>query len=398
MTRDYVARDPRTGKRISTGKKAKHIQKAAFSAPNGPWKSLLPEQIRDLLERRESSVEVRYMDERHLLNRFDAIRGMPGLPRKDDQYVHRIILEGLCSRSAEERIACLDVFLVISLRETDEMMEMLDVMVDDPDPRVRNHARKILIDTAPIFPSALRDTIARLIRSEERAVRNDGFSALNQAARQWPQVGVHHLDELIREDEVDLRRRAARVLKAIAQRAGGAGWDLIGWSLDDEDPEVRRIASRTLPMLAESAPNIAQIMIEETLFDEDDEVRQNSLKALGRMDKDDSRTRTLILDGCRHNDARIRMSCVKMIPIILGEVERRQTALELLMDETDSSIRDHLENMAKDLAIEGTESERNRFLAPLPKVEVEEEIDLAPNTQPKSKPKDTDQNPPPQNN
>ena len=397
MTRDYVARDPRTGKRISTGKRAKHVQKAAFSAPEGPWKSLLPEQIRDLLDRKVSSVEVRHMDERHLLDRFDAIRGMPSLPRKDDEYVHRMVLDGLCSRSAEERIACLDVFLVISLRETDEMMEMLDVMVDDPEPRVRTHARKVLIDTAPIFPSALRDTIARLVRSEERSARNDGFNALNQAARQWPEVGVHHLDELIREDEVDLRRRSARVLKSIAQRAGGAGWDLIGWTLDDEDSEVRRISSRTLPMLAESAPNIAQIMIEETLFDEDDEVRQNSLKALGRMDKDDSRTRTLILDGCRHNDARIRMSCVKMLPIILGEVERRQTALELLMDETDSSIRNRLENMARDLAIEGTESERNRFLAPLPKMEIEDGTEHTPITEPKSKPNDRDKNPPSQN-
>ncbi len=397
MTRDYVARDPRTGKRISTGKRAKHVQKAAFSAPEGPWKSLLPEQIRDLLDRKVSSVEVSHMDERHLLDRFDAIRGMPSLPRKDDEYVHRMVLDGLCSRSAEERIACLDVFLVISLRETDEMMEMLDVMVDDPEPRVRTHARKVLIDTAPIFPSALRDTIARLVRSEERSARNDGFNALNQAARQWPEVGVHHLDELIREDEVDLRRRSARVLKSIAQRAGGAGWDLIGWTLDDEDSEVRRISSRTLPMLAESAPNIAQIMIEETLFDEDDEVRQNSLKALGRMDKDDSRTRTLILDGCRHNDARIRMSCVKMLPIILGEVERRQTALELLMDETDSSIRNRLENMARDLAIEGTESERNRFLAPLPKMEIEDGTEHTPITEPKSKPNDRDKNSPSQN-
>ena len=150
-------------------------------------------------------------------------------------------------------------------------------------------------------------------------------------------------------------------------------------------------------MLAESAPNIAQIMIEETLFDEDDEVRQNSLKALARMDKDDSRTRTLILDGCRHNDARIRMSCVKMLPIILGEVERRQTALELLMDEADSSIRNRLENMAKDLAIEGTESERNRFLAPLPKVETEEGTELPLSNESKSKPKDRGPDSPSQN-
>ena len=150
-------------------------------------------------------------------------------------------------------------------------------------------------------------------------------------------------------------------------------------------------------MLAESAPNIAQIMIEETLFDEDDEVRQNSLKALARMDKDDSRTRTLILDGCRHHDARIRMSCVKMLPIILGEVERRQTALELMMDETDSSIRNRLENMARDLAIEGTESERNRFLAPLPTMELEEGSEQKPPTETKLKPNAKTQNSPSEN-
>ena len=120
-------------------------------------------------------------------------------------------------------------------------------------------------------------------------------------------------------------------------------------------------------------------------------------KALGRMDKDDSRTRTLILDGCRHIDPKMRMSCVKMLPIILGEVERRQTALELLMDETDSSIRNRLESMSRDLAIEGTEDERNRFLAPLPKMEMEEGNDQTPTTEPKSKPNDRGQDPPPQN-
>ena len=372
MSRDYIARDPRTGKRISLGKKRSSMIKAAFRAPQGPWNSLLPDQIRDLLEKRVSSIEVRWMDKRVLLDRLDAIRAITALPRTEDDFIHKTIIDGLCSRSTQERLASLDVFLVGSLRDSDEMMEMLDVMVDDPEPSVQKKAREVLVTSAPIFPSALEETIRRLLRSEKSKIRNDAFNALNQAARQWPEVGVLHLDELIREDDVDLRRRGARVLRSIAQKAGGAGWDLIGWSLDDEDAEVRRIASRTLPGLAESAPRIAQIMIEETLFDQDDEVRNNSLKALAKMEKDDSRTRTLILDGAKHKDPRIRLSCVKMLPIIMSGNDLRQTALELISDETDEMILQRLNTMSVDISMEGTEDEKNRFLAPLPKIEEDE--------------------------
>jgi len=378
MSRDYIARDPRTGKRISLGKKRSSMIKAAFRAPQGPWNSLLPEQIRDLLEKRVSSIEVRWLDKRVLLDRLDAIRAITALPRTEDEFIHKTIIEGLCSRSTQERLASLDVFLVGSLRDADEMMEMLDVMIDDPEPSVQKKAREVLVTCAPIFPSALEETIRRLLRSEKSKIRNDAFNALNQAARQWPEVGVLHLDELIREEDVDLRRRGARVLRSIAQRAGGAGWDLIGWSLDDEDSEVRKIASRTLPGLVESAPRIAQIMIEETLFDPDDEVRNNSLKALAKMEKDDSRTRTLILDGAKHNDSRIRLSCVKMLPIIMSGNDLRQTALELISNETDEMILERLNTMSVDISMEGTEDEKNRFLAPLPKVEEEEEPEIIP--------------------
>ncbi|MBA45298.1 MAG: hypothetical protein CMB31_01760 [Euryarchaeota archaeon] len=378
MSKDYVARDPRTGERIRLGKKRQTMIKAAFRAPQGPWNSLLPNQIRDLLEKKVSTIEVRWMDKRVLLDRLDAIRAITALPRTEDEYIHSTIINGLCSRSSQERLASLDVFLVGALRDSDEMMEMLDVMIDDPDRTVRKKARQVLIQCAPIFPSALEETIYRLLRSEENNIRNDAFHALSEASKQWPEVGVLHLDELIREEDVDLRRRGARILRTIAQRAGGAGWDLIGWSLDDEDPEVRRIASRTLPGLADSAPRIAQIMIEETLFDEDDEVRNNSLKALAKMEKDDSRTQTLILDGAKHKDPRIRLNCVKMLPIIMSGNNLRQTALDLISEEKEEEIIQYLNKMAIDISIEGSEDEKNRFLAPLPKTDDDDDAPKMP--------------------
>ena len=103
-------------------------------------------------------------------------------------------------RSTQERIASLDVFLVGALRDSDEMMEMLDAMIDDPDQNVRKKARQVLITCAPIFPSALEETLYRLLRSEEKHIRNDAFNALIEASKQWPEVGVLHLDDLIREE------------------------------------------------------------------------------------------------------------------------------------------------------------------------------------------------------
>ena len=91
------------------------------------------------------------------------------------------------------------------------------------------------------------------------------------------------------------------------------------------------------------------------------------------MDNDDSRTRTLILDGAKHKDSAIRMSCVKMLPIIMSGNSLRETALELISNESDEKIIQHLNKMAIDVSIEGTEAEKNRFLAPLPKSEDDEQ-------------------------
>ena len=65
-----------------------------------------------------------------------------------------------------------------------------------------------------------------------------------------------------------------------------------------------------------------------------------------------------------------------MLPIIMSGNNLRQTALDLISDENDDEIIKHLNKMALDISMEGSEDEKNRFLAPLPKVESEELADL----------------------
>jgi outer membrane biosynthesis protein TonB len=78
------------------------------------------------------------------------------------------------------------------------------------------------------------------------------------------------------------------------------------------------------------------------------------------------------MDGTRHSDRNIRMACIKMLPIILVETEVREQASELIQQETDSEIRTFLAELMIDESLEGTEEEKNRFLAPAPKVERDE--------------------------
>ena len=80
----------------------------------------------------------------------------------------------------------------------------------------------------------------------------------------------------------------------------------------------------------------------------------------------------LITDGSRHTDRNIRLSCVKMLPVIMVDAEVRIMASELLHQETDLEIKALLEELMIDESLEGTEAEKNAFLAPAEKVERDE--------------------------
>ena len=371
MARKHIARDPRTGLPIEIGGARHAAAEAGIRPPQGPWGSLLPDQILPLANGIVGSVEVRWGSKRMLLDRTDGVRALPATRRRDEAAAHDSLLGALRAKSTAVRIAGLDVLLHIALRGGDDLFDALDERIDDADPDVRTRARECLKECAPIFPSALEEMIREQLRSEDLSNRSDAFETLRAAAAQWPEVGVVHVDELIREEEVDLRRRGSRILRSFAPRAGAAGWDLIGWCLQDEDAQVRRGASQSLSALAGRAPEIAQLLIEGSLFDEDEMVRRQSLRALDRVDKDSVRARDLIIDAARHRDRNIRLSCIKMLPIILGDQIRRETADELLRQETDPELRELLTDLARDPSLEGTEDEKNRFLAPAPKVDVD---------------------------
>ena len=72
----------------------------------------------------------------------------------------------------------------------------------------------------------------------------------------------------------------------------------------------------------------------------------------------------MILRNAGHTSIDIRRSCIQMLPSFIGEVELRSTAMELLRTEPDPGLQEMLRTFLVDRALEGTEDEKNAFLAP----------------------------------
>ena len=245
-------------------------------------------------------------------------------------------------------------------------------MLEDIDLDVQKAAQKCLIIVAPVFPSVTEGTLRRELRVSEKPRQRSAFEALKQISSSWPEVAELHIDELIREEEGELRGLAAALLPRLAKHKSATLWDLVGWCLQDEAVVVRRHAARALVPLAEHAPKVTQIALEIAFFDDDEQVRKSALKASRKLDPNSFRMQRIITDGTRHSDRNIRLSCIKMLPVIMVDAEVRIMASELLHQETDAEIKALLQELMIDESLEGTEAEKNAFLAPAEKAERDE--------------------------
>ena len=138
--------------------------------------------------------------------------------------------------------------------------------------------------------------------------------------------------------------------------------------MNDDDPRVRRAAAKTLPKLAKVDTRIATIFSERALSDSDSQVRISAVKAIRSLDKDSGRARELILKGASSSDVEVRRACIEMLPILYGEEVLRGIAIDLLKSETDTRLIKSLTEFSTDDSLEGSEAQKNRFLAPAPAI------------------------------
>jgi 3-methyladenine DNA glycosylase AlkC len=303
--------------------------------------------------------------------RIDGIKALNRVLDIDIDEAHEELLNALDDDYPDVRIAALKAMPSFSLRKSVSIFQFLSDRLIDENESVRDASRDCLKLLAPIFPSGCENILRRELRNLSKEYRGEAFEALRLTAKRWPETGCLHLDELIREEDEDLRRRGSKILKTIASSGGATGWDLISWSLQDEDLQVRRNASQTFSTLARSEPRIATILVEAAIGEEDKMIRKNVIRTLKKLDLQNPRVTRMIIDGARSRDVEMRKACVSQLSIILSGDRLREIAEELLRHETNPELRKKLTSLSIDITMEGTEIEKNKFLAPLEYVEEE---------------------------
>ena len=392
MARDYIARDPKTGRPINQRRKTKQVDIRSMLPADGVWQRIPRRDIVPLASGQVKMVEIPRSEGGGLARRIDAILALSRVLPSSVPAAHEALCEALDDDDRMIRIAALQAIPSFAIKKHEDLFIYLSDRLLEDDPDVRKAARECLRNVAPVFPSGCENILRRELRDQRKMHRDDAFATLKDTAQSWTESGCLHIDELIREEDVDLRRRAARILRSITRKGGATGWDLISWSLQDEDAQVRRAASTCLPTLANVESRIAAILVESAMFDEDSGVKKNVIRTLKTLDMQNPRVAQLIQDGARDRDPALRRACIDQLSIILSGDKLREAAAELLRQETQPDLRKRLQRLSRDVDWEGTEEEKNRALAPLDKVREEFTDPPAPGVPP-TPPTDTESRP-----
>ena len=368
MARDYIARDPKTGRPINQRRRTKQVDIRSMLPTAGTWQRIPRRDILPLASGEVKMVEIPRSDGGGLARRIDAILALNRVLPASVPAAHEALCEALDDDEGVIRIAALQAIPSFAIKKHDDLFIFLSDRLLEDDQHVRRAARECLRKVAPVFPSGCEEILRRELRDARKQHRDDAFATLKETAQNWTETGCLHIDELIREEDVDLRRRAAKILRTITVKGGATGWDLISWSLQDEDAHVRRAASACLPTLANVESRVATILVESAMFDEDNGVRKNIIRTLKTLDMQSPRVAQLIQEGARDRDPDMRKACIEQLSIILTGDRLREVAAELHRQETRPDLRKRLERLARDVDWEGSEAEKNRALAPLDKI------------------------------
>jgi hypothetical protein len=371
MANEYIARDPRTGKVIQNRQKSIEVDIRSLQPIDGAWQRIPVYEILKLAAGDVEHIQLSLTNGGGFVTRVDGIKALSRVYENLIPKAHEILLNALDDDSVEIRIAGLEVMPSFSLKLHTDLMIYLSDRLQDGDEVVELVAMQTLQKMSPVFPSGCEDILRRELRHTDKIHRKNAFEALKVTSVAWPEAGCLHLDELIREEDVDLRRRGSKILRNIAAKGGSTGWDLIGWSLDDEDVQVRRNASQCLVTLANSEPRIALILVENALNEDDTIIRNSVIRAMKKLDMQSPRVTDMILRGARSRNLELRKACISQLSIILTGDRLTESAAELLRQETNPELKKRLTALSIDLALDGTETEKNSFLAPVEKVDDE---------------------------
>ena len=375
---EYIARDPRTGLPIRKASSKSGRNLGPLTPPLGRWAVIPQHKIIPLARSDLAAVEIPLGDGGGFATRNDAVVALYRVSEDQLNRAHETLSESIDDDDPAVRLSAIMGLPRMMLRKSENLMYQLIVRLDDSDTDVSDAAWETLERIAPIFPSSSELRLEDLLRKADRGDRTRAFRVLKAISREWVEAGCQHLESLLKEEEIDLRRRSAKLLRIVTERGGAVAWDLIAWALEDADSNVRSSGADCLPKLASAEPRIAAILVEASLGEKDSNVRMKILRAIKSLDMQNPRVAKLVVDGAGDTDIRLRKACIDQLSAVLTGTDLRETAATLARTEKDPELKRRLEALAFDPEMEGTEEEKNRFLADLDVVEDDKELQLIP--------------------
>ena len=200
MVREYIARDPRTGLPIATGRR--QTRKTSKKERIGPWMECTRQQILDLSTGANDVLNVDWNGGRHVLGRVDGVQGLGRLKGVWADRAHASLLQALEDDDVDVKVAALEVLPTVAEQRSDELFDWLSVLLDDDDVRVRKAASSCLEVAAPTFPSGVDSSLAQELRSSISARSEPAWRGLKSLTETWPEVVCDHIDELLLLDAV----------------------------------------------------------------------------------------------------------------------------------------------------------------------------------------------------
>ena len=165
MARDYIARDPRTGEPIKFAPRQRR-GKSKARLREGPWMSLNHSDILPLASGNIQSIEVRWNNGVISLYREDGVLALARMIGREIDTVHNLLDKSLIDNDPNIRIAALEALPLVAEQRSGALFEVLEVLLEDPDVKVRQAASKCLASTAATFPSATYKMLERELRHE----------------------------------------------------------------------------------------------------------------------------------------------------------------------------------------------------------------------------------------
>ena len=205
MSREYIARDPRTGRPINVGGGRRQSKKREIR--EGPWMAIPPQAVIPLATGQIESYKVAWKEKDHEMKKLDGIRGLSNLAGTMAREGHSVLINCLMDEDPMVRVAALFALPSVAESRPDELFDHLSVLLDDKESSVRRAASECLKIVAPTFPSATDGTLAFELRHHVKFRRDAAFAGLGGLCTTWPEVACDHIDELLQEESLELRRK-----------------------------------------------------------------------------------------------------------------------------------------------------------------------------------------------